>query len=105
MKNKVCLLILFNHRFDRNLPLLDKMYKERFSHIRYIVPFYDGDRDDVISVFSRSIFFESYIAQAYNVLKDEDFDYFYIVADDMIINPKINENNLQNFFGLEEGQS
>lgn len=104
-KNKVCLLILFNHRFDRNLPLLDEMYKGRFSHIRHIVPFYDGDRDDVIPVFARSVFFESYIAQAYNVLKKEGFDYFYIIADDMIINPKINENNLQEFFELEDGQS
>lgn len=105
MKNKVCLLILFNHRFDRNLPLLGEMYKDRFSHIRYIVPFYDGKRDDVIPVFARSVFFESYIAQAYNVLKKEGFDYFYIIADDMIINPRINENNIKEFFDLEDGQS
>lgn len=105
MNNKVCLLVVFNHRFDRNLPLLDDMYKGRFSHIRYVVPFYDGDRDDVIPVYARSIFFESYIAQAYNMLKNEGYDYFYIIADDMIINPQINENNIQNFFELEKGQS
>lgn len=105
MKQKICLLILFNHRFDKNLPLLDKMYKERFSNIRYIVPFYDGDRSDVIPVYARSIFFQSYIAQAYNVLKKESFDYYYIIADDMIINPQINENNIIEFFELEKGQS
>lgn len=105
MKCKVCLLIVFNHRFDKNLPLLDEMYRDRFSHIRYIVPFYDGERDDVIPVYARSIFFESYIAQAYNMLKDEGYDYFYIIADDMIINPEINENNILEFFELEEGES
>lgn len=105
MKKKVCLLILFNHRYDKNLPILDDMYKGRFSHIRYIVPFYDGNRDDVIAVYARSIFFESYIAQAYNVLKKEKFDYFYIIADDMIINPHINENNIQEFFELQDGES
>ena len=77
----------------------------RFSHIRYVVPFYDGERDDVIAVYARSIFFESYIAQAYNVLKKENFDYYYVVADDMIINPAINERNLLDFFELEEGES
>ena len=105
MKLKVCLIILFNHRFDKNLPLLDKMYKDRFSNIRFIVPFYDGERDDVIAVYARSIFFQSYIAQSYNILKKENFDYYYIIADDMIINPQINENNIQEFFELEDGQS
>lgn len=105
MKNKVCLLILFNHRYDKNLPILDEMYKGRFSYIRYIVPFYDGEREDIIAVYSRSIFFESYIAQAYNVLKKEKFDYYYIIADDMIINPHINENNIQQFFELQDGES
>ena len=102
---KICLLILFNHRFDKNIPLLDEMYRERFSHIRYIVPFYDGPREDVIPVYGRSIFFQTYIAQAYNVLKGEGFDYFYIIADDMIINPKINETNIEQFFELKSGES
>ncbi len=102
---KICLLVLFNHRYDKNLPVLDKMYRGRFSHVRYIVPFYDGERDDVIAVYARSIFFESYIAQAYSVLKKEHFDYYYLVADDMVINPAINERNLLSFFELEEGES
>lgn len=105
MKNKLCLLVLFNHRYDKNIPLLAEMYRERFSHIYYIVPFYDGDREDVIPVYGRSIFFESYIAQAYNMLKDKGFDDFYIIADDMIINPSINESNYREFFELEEGES
>lgn len=105
MKKKVCLLILFNHRYDKNLPILDEMYKGRFSYIRYIVPFYDGEREDIIAVYSRSVFFESYIAQAYNILKKEKFDYYYIIADDMIINPHINENNIQQFFELQDGES
>ncbi len=105
MDMKTCLLVLFNHRYDKNLPLLDVMYKGRFSNIYYIVPFYDGDRKDVIPVYGRSVFFETYIAQAYNLLKDKGFDYYYIVADDMIINPAINENSILDFFELEKGQS
>lgn len=103
--NKIALLVLFNHRYDKNLPLLDQMYKGRFSNIYYIVPFYDGDRKDVIPVYGRSVFFETYIAQAYNLLKDNGFDYYYIVADDMIINPEINEHSILDFFELDKGQS
>ena len=105
MGKRICLLILFNHRYDANLPLLNRLYKGRFSYIYYIVPFYDGNRKDVIPVYGRSIFFETYIAQAYNVLKDQGFDYFYIIADDMVINPVIDEENILDFFELQEGES
>lgn len=102
---KIALIVLFNHRYDKNLPLLEEMYRERFSNRFYIVPFYDGEMENVIPVYGRSIFFEIYIAQAYNVLKNKGFDYFYIVADDMIINPAINENNLLEFLELQDGES
>ena len=105
MAKNIALIVLFNHRYDKNLPILEGMYKERFSNRYYLVPFYDGDMKNVIPVYGRSIFFETYIAQAYNVLKDKGFDYYYIIADDMIINPIINENNLQEFFDLHDGES
>lgn len=105
MKNKVALLVIFNHRYDRNIPVIEEFYKDRFGYIYFIVPFYDGNKENVIPVYGRSIFFESYIAQAYNILKKEKFDYYYIIADDMIINPHINENNIQQFFELQDGES
>ena len=105
MGKNIALIILFNHRYDQNLPILEDMYKERFSNRYYLVPFYDGDMENVIPVYGRSIFFEMYIAQAYNSLKDKRFDYYYIIADDMIINPIINENNILEFFELKDGES
>lgn len=105
MAKNIALIVLFNHRYDKNLPILEDMYKERFSNRYYLVPFYDGDLKNVIPVYGRSIFFEIYIAQAYNILKDKGFDYYYIIADDMIINPMINENNILEFFELQDGES
>ena len=105
MAKNIALIVLFNHRYDKNLPILEGMYKERFSNRYYLVPFYDGDMKNVIPVYGRSIFFEIYIAQAYNILKDKGFDYYYIIADDMIINPMINENNILEFFELQDGES
>lgn len=105
MEKNIALIVLFNHRYDKNLPILENMYKDRFSNRYYLVPFYDGNMQNVIPVFGRSIFFEIYIAQAFNKLKDKGFDYFYIIADDMIINPIINENNILDFFEIEKGES
>ena len=102
---KLATLVLFNHRFDRNLPILDELLKDKFSNIYYIVPFYDGNREDVIPVYGRSVFFETYLAQAYNMLKGKGFDHYLVIADDMIMNPALNEHNYMEFFGVKKGQS
>ncbi len=102
---KVALLILFNHRFDKNIPKLEELYKGKFSNIFFLVPFYDGERKDVIPVYGNSFYFGSYICQAYTHLKDKGFTHYYVVADDMIINPIINESNLLDVIGLEETDS
>lgn len=101
----VCLIVLFNHRYDKNLPVLEEMYRERFSNRYYLVPFYDGEMENVIPVYGRSIFFQGYIAQGANLFMKQDFKHYLFVADDMILHPQINEMNYKEFFEVEEGQS
>lgn len=101
----VCLVVLFNHRYDRNLPLLEDIYRDRFSDRFYLVPFYDGDMVNVIPVYGRSIFFESYIAQGANVFMNKDYKHYLIVADDMVLHPGINEHNYRDFFEVTDSQS
>lgn len=101
----LCLVIIFNHRYDKNIPVLEEMYKDRFSHRYYLVPFCDGDYNNVIPVYGRSVFFEGYIAQGYNVFRNNLFNHYLFVADDMIINPEINEDNYQDFFEVRDNQS
>lgn len=101
----VCLIVIFNHRYDKNLPILESMYRDRFTHRYYIVPFYDGDMDNVIPVYGRSIFFQGYIAQAAKIFIKEEFKHYLFVADDMIIHPQINETNYREFFEVKDGQS
>lgn len=105
MNNNVCLVIIFNHRYDKNLPVLEEMYKGRFSNRFYLVPFYDGSDEHVIPVYGRSVFFETYIAQGFNCFGSDQYGHYLFVADDMIIRPEINENNYREFFEVEEGQS
>ena len=91
---KVCLLILFNHRYDGNLPKLDWIYRPRYEHVRYLVPFYRGDRPDVIPVYYSSFQFQGYFREAWQRLRGEGFTHFVICADDMILNPRLTGENI-----------
>lgn len=98
---KVCLLIIYNHRYDANIEKLEKIYGPRFSHIYHIMPFYDGSRENVIPVYECSFRFEGYVAQSMTHIRDS-YDRYFFIADDVILHPDINENNYSNFFGLKE---
>lgn len=89
----VCLVVIFNHRYDGNLPLLRKIYGKRFSYIRFLMPFYDGADDDVIPVYESSFQFQGYLIQAYDKLKDIPCSHYLFIGDDLIINPAFDETN------------
>lgn len=101
---KVALMVIYNHRFDQNIPCVEALYKGKFSHIFHIMPFYDGDRENVIPVFESSFYFEGYVAQAYQHVKHMGFTHFFFVADDMVLNPIVNEKNLWEAIGLEQDE-
>lgn len=101
---KIALLIIYNHRYDKNIPRLEAIYKERFSNIFHIIPFYDGDIKNVIPVYDNSIYFSGYVAQAYTHLKGKGYTHFFVVADDMVLNPVLNENNLFDKMGLKKDE-
>lgn len=103
--DKVALLVVFNHRFDRNLPRLRELYKEKFSNVFFLMPFYDGNDEDVIPVYYPSNCFQGFFQTAYQVLKNKEFDYWFIVADDMVINPSITENNITSTFSISKSDS
>lgn len=103
--DKIALLVIFNHRYDSNLPILDNILKEKWSNVFYIVPFYDGDRCDVISVYENSYYYEGYLAQAYQTLKKYEFDHYVIIGDDMVLNPMLNETNVLSELSIGKGES
>jgi hypothetical protein len=99
---KPCLLIVFNHRFDKNIPVLEKVYSSQFSHIYFLVPFYNGNHPNIIPVYESSNFFQSYFAQGYNRFFKEEFTHYIITGDDCLLNPSVNENNFLEQMGLPE---
>lgn len=91
----ICLSIVFNHQFEKNIPKLRSLYKDRFSTIRYLSPFSKSKEKEVIPIYETSIHFQGYFAQAFSHLP-KDCDYYVFCGDDLILNPALNESNLIN---------
>jgi hypothetical protein len=100
-----CLIIVFNHKFDRNIEVLEKLYEPRFKHIYFLVPFYTGSNPRVIPVYESSYYFQSYFAQGYKAFYRPEFTHYLFVGDDLILNPAINEHNYAQLLHLDETTS
>jgi len=98
---KPALIIIYNHRYDRNIEIIEKIYHKRFSYIYHLVPFYDGDKVNVIPVYDNSFCFQGYVAQAFKHIDKENYTHYFFVADDMVLNPAINEDNFTEIFRLD----
>ncbi len=92
--NKTGLVVLYNHNYEKNIDRIRRIYGERFSQMRQLMPFYYGNEPDVIRVFGNSFQFHAYIAQACDKLMEMDCDSFLIIGDDLLLNPVFNENNV-----------
>lgn len=102
MKTKTALLVVYNHRYDKNIERIEALYAGKFSHVYHLMPFYDGTVPNVIPVYASSYQFQSYISQAYTHLKNQGFTHYLIVSDDMLLNPIINEQNLWDTLQLDK---
>lgn len=98
--NEVVLLILFNHKYEANIEILRRIYADRFKNIYFIMPFYKGTDKGIICVYGHSFFFQGYIAQALQKIKNDKYKHYIIIGDDLLLNPSINEDNYENEFGL-----
>jgi len=102
MASKLALVIIFNHQYNKNIPVLESIYKGRFSNIFYLVPFYDGDKANVIPVYEKSFYFQGYLAQGFKHYFSEEIEHYFFVADDLMLNPLINEDNYKEHFKLND---
>lgn len=102
MRTKVCLVVIFNHRFDRNIEVLEKIYRDRFSAIYFLVPFYDGKKSNVIKVYESSFQFQGYLSQGLDRFFDESYTHYLFIGDDLILNPQITEENILQYFSITE---
>jgi hypothetical protein len=97
---KATLVIIYNHSFPNNIPKLEKYYADRFSHILHVVPFFQSSEPNVITVYEVSYMFAGHIANAWKEISSLNSDYVVFVGDDLLLNPQINEFNLESKFSL-----
>lgn len=102
---RIALVILFNHRYEKNIEKLKRIYKERFSDVFFAIPFYKDNDENVITIYETSMSFQNYVPYIYDYLEKRNYDYYLFVADDMILNPNINEENVTSFFKVDEETS
>lgn len=100
--NNVCLIFIYNHKYNENIEILEEIYGKKFQNIYHIVPFYEGQNENVIPVYESSYTFQGYITQAFRSFYNEKYSHYLFVADDLILNPRINERNVIESLGLEE---
>lgn len=99
----VALVIIYNHQYNQNIEIVENIYKERFSHIFHLVPFYNGDKTNVIPVYCSSYYFQGYVAQGFKSYFKEVYDHYFFIADDLILNPVVNEHNYGEQLKLKPG--
>ena len=91
---RICLSFIFNHQYEKNIDKLREIYGDRFSTIKYLSPFSTfNDDQEVIPIYETSINFQGYIAQSFKYLP-KDYDYYIFCADDLLLNPEFNQNNI-----------
>jgi hypothetical protein len=98
--SKVALVIIYNHQFNQNIAVLESIYSQRFSNIYHLVPFYCGNLPNVIAVYESSFYFQGYIAQGFAKYYKKDYQHYLFIADDLLLNPCINEDNYTSFLNL-----
>lgn len=99
---KTALVILYNHQYNRNIPILRNIYSKRFSSIIQLMPYYKGEDQDVCSVFGNSFQFYNYILQARGKIQSLDGDYILIIGDDLLLNPVFNEVSTASLLGVND---
>lgn len=100
-----CLIIVFNHKYDKNISVLEDLYLPHFQHIYFLVPFYTGTNPRVIPVYESSYYFQGYFAQGYKVFYRPEFTHYLFIGDDLILNPALNEHNYAELLGLTASAS
>jgi hypothetical protein len=98
----LALIIIYNHQYNKNIEIVERIYKDRFSTIYHLVPFYNGDKSNVIPVYENSYYFQGYVSQGLKSFFKNEYSHYFFIADDMILNPLINEDNYRDNLQLSD---
>jgi hypothetical protein len=100
MKDRARAVFIFNHRFERNLDMLDGLYGQRFPDRTYLMPFARSERADVCRISETSWHFSGHVAQGASAFIHPDTTHYVFVSDDLILNPRLDASNIARQLGL-----
>lgn len=93
MKLQIALIIVFNHRYDQNIKILETIYNGRFTNIYFLVPFYDGDKENVISVYGNSYYYSKLYSSGLQVFFKEEYSHYFLLLITLkmreVVSPKL----------------
>jgi hypothetical protein len=93
------LVVVFNHPFPKNIPLLDRLYRSKFDKIFYLIDapnIYPG----IVPVKGISYTFQNFYLQAIEQIRGSD--YYFITHDDALLNPRFRPSTAFSHFNLPE---
>jgi len=105
MPFNIPLIIIYNHKFEKNIEILEKVYAPKFSKIFHLMPFYRGEKPNVIPVYEHSFYFQGYVAQALKYFYNPDFSHYFFISDDLLLNPFISEKNIAQYLKIDSASS
>ena len=100
---QAALVVIFNNRFEKNVPRLEEYYAPRFAHRSYLMPFATSEDPHVIRVVENSWCFSGHVAQGASRFKNKEATHYVFIGDDLILNPNLTESNLVEALNLEAG--
>lgn len=101
MPFNIPLIIIYNHKIENNIEILERLYAHRFSKIYHIMPFYRGEKKNVIPVYENSLYFQGYVAQAFKHFYNFEFSHYLFVGDDLLLNPVITEKSIAKYLNID----
>ena len=99
---QIALIVIYNSPYEKNIPVIEAIYHKRFSNIYHLVPFYQGNQTNVIPVYGEGEYFQNFLPQALPYFFNEQYKHYFFIADDLLINPRINENNFVETMRLDD---
>jgi hypothetical protein len=97
---RTALAVVFNHRYEANIPVLEELYASRFPNLHFLVPFYRGSNPRVVPVYESSYTFQGYVAQSASRLLADGCTHVVFAADDLVLNPRLDAANFSSELGL-----
>jgi hypothetical protein len=99
MGDNTKLVVIFNHRYEDNVEVLEDLYRERFAPT-FLMPFYRGGAPNVLAVHDSSHRFHGFVSEAHERFRGPDVTHYLFAADDLFLNPALTAENVTKELGL-----